>query len=114
MCDDILERERNRIYGRIDDNWFLERNEEDIYLRVDPMLKKVSLWLQVDHDQAQGLNLHDHFPKDCTSSLGKAFSFHVFQRKVESNHAHVRNQFLSEGEYYNELWLFGKESWISI
>ena len=53
-------------------------NEEDIYLKVNPMLKEASLWLQFDHDHVQELNLHDNIRKDCTSSFGEASSFHGF------------------------------------
>lgn len=78
------------------------------------MLKEASLWLRDDHDHTLKLNLHDNVPKDCTSSFGEAFAFHVFQLEIEPNPVDVRDQFSSEGEHFDELWLFGKECWIRI
>lgn len=97
ICDDILKRERDGICGMNDDSWFLERSEGCISLRADPMLKEASLSQQTGHGHAQELNLYDDISEDYTSSFGEA-----------------KNQFFSGDEYYDESWLFGKESWFSL
>lgn len=97
-----------------DDKKFLESGEGDIHLKADPMLKETSLWLQIDHDHVQELNLHDDVHEDCTSSFDEAFSFHVFQSEVESTPIDVKDQCFSGDEYYDESRLFGKECWISM
>ena len=78
------------------------------------MLNEASPWLQVDHDHVQELNLHDSISRYCASSFRELSSFHAFQLEVESNPVNVKDQFSSEEECYDELWLFEKESWISI
>ena len=78
------------------------------------MLKEASSWLQTNHDHAQELNLHENISKDYTSSFVEALSFHIFQLEVESNPDNVKDQFLGGDEYHDELWLFGKESQISM
>ena len=98
----------------IDESWFLERNKEYIYPRVDPMLMEASLGLQVLHNHVQESDLHDNTSEHCTLSLAEILLSHIFQPKVESNHDNMKDQFLSGGEYYDELWLFGKECWINI
>ena len=64
--------------GMFDDHLVLERNGENIYPRVDPMLNEASLWLQVDQEHVQELNLHDSISGYCASSLGEVSTFYVF------------------------------------
>ena len=48
--DNTLEKRKYRIHCMLDDSLILERDEENIYSRIDPMLDEESLCLQVDHD----------------------------------------------------------------
>ena len=62
----------------IDDGLVLERDEENRYSRVDPMLDEASLWLQVDHDiecHIQMVSLCDNISRYCASFLEKVSSF---------------------------------------
>ena len=39
-CNGTLERKEDGIYGLFDDSLILERGEENMYSRIDPMLEK--------------------------------------------------------------------------
>lgn len=112
--DDIWEKERDEFCGILDDLLVLERDQENRYSKADPMLDEASLWLQVDHDHVQELNLHSTISKCCISSFCELPTLYAFQPGVESTLGNVKDHVSSEVEYYDELWLFGKECWISM
>lgn len=83
-CDGTLEKEKDGMCGMFYDNLVLERNEENRYSRVDPMLDEASLWLQIDHDiedHVQELNLDDNIFGYYASSIGKVSTFSFFSLK---------------------------------
>ena len=68
-CDGTLEKEKDGICVMFDDSLIFEKDEENMYSRVDPML---SLFLQADHDikcHIQMVSLCDNIFKYCASFL---------------------------------------------
>ncbi len=62
-----------------------------MYSKIDPMLDKASLCLQVDCD----------------------IKYHIQMFEVKPSQMHVEDYFLSEEECYDELWMFRIEWWIA-
>lgn len=78
-----------------DDNLISERDEENTYSRIDPMLDEASLWMQVDHEiksNVHGLHPDDNFSSYCASSLGEVSTFYDFQLEMKSDLVDVKDQ----------------------
>lgn len=116
-CNDTFEKKEDIIHCMLHDSLFLGRSGDVVHSGLYLMLEKASFCLEIDHDiksHMQKVSINDNISRYHVSFLEETSIVFPFQFEMKSYLMSVKDQFSSQKECYDELWLFGKEWLVNI